>query len=149
MAVPLGMPKTPDGQPQGAVPTIGEAEFETSKSVIPDRAGYNYFCQRVLDSVDVHAKCVSNRRGEVGSLSPSLSSQLILARTSICEQRIGGPNPYEGICLGIALDWPAAMKCQQNLEIRCRSDLLIATANAQRGGRCPAYGETEFLARVH
>ena len=41
MAVPLGMPQTPDGQPQGAVPTIGEAEFETSKSVIPDRAWYN------------------------------------------------------------------------------------------------------------
>ena len=41
MAVPLGMPKTPDGQPQRAVPTIGEADFETSKSVIPDRAGYN------------------------------------------------------------------------------------------------------------
>ena len=31
VAVPLGMPKTPDGQPQGAVPTIGEADFETSK----------------------------------------------------------------------------------------------------------------------
>ena len=56
MAVHLGMPKTPDGQPQGAVPTIGEAEFETSKSVIPDRAGYNYFCQRVLEV------CWSDRR---------------------------------------------------------------------------------------
>ena len=41
VAVPLGMPKTPDGQPQGAVPTIGEADIETSKSVIPDRSGYN------------------------------------------------------------------------------------------------------------
>ena len=41
-AVPLGIPKTPDGQPQGAVPTIGEAEFETSKSVIPDKAGYTF-----------------------------------------------------------------------------------------------------------
>ena len=40
VVVPLGMPETPDGQPQGAVPTIGEAGFETSKSVIPDRAGH-------------------------------------------------------------------------------------------------------------
>ena len=51
MAVRPGFWAFPKGQPQGAVPTIGEAEFETSKSVIPDRAEYNYFCQRVLGIV--------------------------------------------------------------------------------------------------
>ena len=40
MAVRPGFWAFPKGQPQGAVPTIGEADFETSKSVIPDRAGY-------------------------------------------------------------------------------------------------------------
>ena len=42
MAVRPGFWAFPKGQPQGTVPTIGEADFETSKSVIPDRVGYTF-----------------------------------------------------------------------------------------------------------
>ena len=48
MAVRPGFWAFPKGQPQGAVPTIGEAEFETSKSVIPDRAGYRGELMKII-----------------------------------------------------------------------------------------------------
>ena len=44
MAVRPGFWAFRKGQPQGAVPTIGEADFEISKSVIPDSARYNAVC---------------------------------------------------------------------------------------------------------
>ena len=46
-----------------------------------------------LGSVEIYMKCVSNRRGEV-PLAPCIGKR---------NEWIGEPNPYEGLCVCVAL----------------------------------------------